>query len=121
VSGAPSRAALAALVALVALGGAFVLALYALTDHADRPALLAKLVPALAAVVAAVPAFLAWLSSGRLRREHAETQAAVQTVVHQTNGNLDARLHAANNQLREELLTALGQQRRRTADEPAAS
>lgn len=117
MTGAPSRAALAVLVALVALGGVFVLALYGLTPPAQRPDLLDQLTLPIAAVVAGVPAFLAWLSSGQLRREQAATQEAVQQVVQQTNGELDRRMREANDQLREQLLTQLGAQRRRSADQ----
>lgn len=117
---APSRAALATLVALVALGGAFLLGLYAITTPDQRPELLGKLAAPLAATVAAVPAFLAWLASGQLRRVHDETAAAVTRVEHATNGHLTERLRqenaAANAVLRDELLAAL--QVRRATDEP---
>lgn len=119
MTAAPSRAALAALVALVALGGAFVLGLYALTTPEQRPELLGKLAPALAAVVAGVPAFLAWLSAGRLSKAHDETSAAVARVEHQTNGQLTERINAANDRLREELLAELLPHQRRTEDTPA--
>lgn len=104
---APSRAALAALVALVALGGLFVVALYALTPQPDRDELLTMLVPALAGVVAGVPAFLAWLGGRQLNAQHAETSAAVARVEQQTNGELTARINAANDLLREQLLAEL--------------
>ncbi len=103
----PSRAALAAVVALVALGGLFVVALYALTPQADRDGLLVGLAPALAGVLAGVPAFLAWLSGRQLNAQHAETSAAVARVEQQTNGSLTERINAANALLREELLSQL--------------
>lgn len=103
----PSRAALTALVALVGLGGLFVVALYALTPQADRDELLTMLVPALAGVLAGVPAFLAWLGGQRLNAQHKETSEAVARVEQQTNGNLTARINAANDLLREQLLAEL--------------
>lgn len=103
----PSRAALVALVVLVGLGGVFVVALYALTPAPDRDGLLAGLAPALAGVLAGVPAFLAWLSGQRLNAQHAETSRAVARVEQQTNGSLTERINAANALLREELLAEL--------------
>lgn len=117
---APSRAALATLVALVALGGLFLLGLYALTTPEQRPELLGKLAAPMAATVAGVPAFLAWLSAGRLARAHDETAAAVDRVERQTNGELTQRIKDANDALREELLAALipAQHGRRDLDQP---
>lgn len=103
----PSRAALVALVALVSLGGVFVVALYALTPAADRDGLLAGLAPALAGVLAGVPAFLAWLSGQRLGAQQAQTAEAVARVEQQTNSNLTRRINAANDLLREQLLAEL--------------
>jgi hypothetical protein len=118
VTSAPSRAALAALVALVALGGAFVLGLYALTSPEQRPELLGRLAAPLAATVAGVPAFLAWLSAGRLAKAHGETSAAVTRVEHQTNGALTERINAMGDRVRDELLERLVPQQRRADDPP---
>lgn len=103
----PSRDALAALVLLVVCGGGFVLALYALTAPADRDGLLTTLVPVLAGVVAGVPAFLAWLGGQRMTAQSRETSEAVARVEQQTNGALTARINAANDLLREQLLAEL--------------
>lgn len=103
----PSRAALGALVALVALGALLVLGLYALTPQPERRELLTMLAPALAGVLAGVPAFLAWLSGQKLNAQYKETSEAVARVEKQTNGELTARLEAGFANLREELLEQL--------------
>ena len=103
----PSRAALGALVSLVALGALFVLGLYALTPQPERRGLLTMLAPALAGVLAGVPAFLAWLSGQKLNAQHKETSEAVARVEQQTNGELTRKINEANDRLREELLEQL--------------
>lgn len=104
MSAAPSRAALVALCALVALGGAFTLALYALTVPDQRDELLTLLLPALAGVAAGVPGLLGWLNGHKLAKAQGERLDGIE---HNTNGHLTQRLQDVRDGIVTDVLAAL--------------